>query len=196
MKKLKKMTAVVVATEVDAVDNTSNRKSLFLKIGIVVAIVAVIAGIFIFKVINKENTVAPNTTDTIPLAVQSVDLEKLKEYKQPIVIDFGADSCIPCKEMAPVLKNLNEEWQGKAVVQFVDVWKYGEAAENFPVQVIPTQVFYTADGKPFTPSETLSKEIEFTMYSHKETNEHLFTVHQGGLTEEQMRKIFAEMGVE
>lgn len=185
----------MVATEVDAVDNTSNRKPLFLKISIVVAIVVVIVGIFIFKAFNKENTVAPSTTDTIPLAAQSVDLEKLKEYKQPIVIDFGADSCIPCKEMAPLLKKLHEEWQGKAVVQFLDVWKYGEAAKDFPIQVIPTQVFYTADGKPFTPSESLAQEIQFDIYSHKETGEHLFTVHQGGLTEEQMRKIFAEMGV-
>lgn len=188
---------IVVVAGVDAVDNaTSNKKSLFIKIGIVVAIVAVIAGIYIFKSLNRADTVAPSTVDTIPLAIQSVDLEKLKEYKQPIVIDFGADSCIPCKEMAPVLKKLNQEWQGKAVVQFVDVWKYGEAARDFPVQVIPTQIFYTADGIPFTPSEALSKEIEFTMYSHKDTNEHLFTVHQGGLSEEQMRKIFAEMGVE
>ncbi len=63
-------------------------------------------------------------------------------------------------------------------------------------QVIPTQVFYTSDGKPFTPSESFAQEIQFDMYSHKETGEHLFTVHQGGLTEAQMRKIFAEMGVE
>jgi thioredoxin 1 len=173
-----------------------DRKKLILKIGVPALIVLIIAGIFAFKSWNKDDATVPNSTDTIPLAVQSVDLEKLKEHKQPIVIDFGADSCIPCKEMAPVLKKLNEEWQGKAVVQFVDVWKYGEAAQDFPIQVIPTQVFYTADGKPFTPSEELSAEIEFTMYSHKETGDHLFTVHQGGLTEAQMRKIFVEMGVE
>ncbi|OLN32939.1 Thioredoxin [Desulfosporosinus metallidurans] len=39
------------------------------------------------------------------------------------MIDFGADSCVPCKEMAPVLKKLNTEMQGKAIVKFVDVWK-------------------------------------------------------------------------
>ena len=38
--------------------------------------------------------------------------------------------------------------------------------------------------------------IEFLMYSHRETGEHVFTVHQGGLTEEQMRMIRKEMGVE
>ena len=34
------------------------------------------------------------------------------------------------------------------------------------------------------------------MYSHRETGEHVFTVHQGGLTEEQMRMILKELGVE
>ena len=37
--------------------------------------------------------------------------------------------------------------------------------------------------------------IEFTMYSDRNTNEHVFTVHQGGLTEEEMWAILAEMGV-
>jgi thioredoxin 1 len=37
--------------------------------------------------------------------------------------------------------------------------------------------------------------IEFTMYSFKETEEHAFTVHQGGLTEDQMRLILTDMGV-
>ena len=43
---------------------------------------------------------------------------------------------------------------------------------------------------------SISQQIEFLMYSHRETGEHVFTVHQGGLTEEQMRMILKEMGVE
>jgi len=76
------------------------------------------------------------------------------------------------------------------------VWKNTTAANNFPVSVIPTQVFFNADGTPFVPSDELAQEIEFTLYSSKDTNEHIYTVHQGGVTEGQMRKIFAEMGVE
>lgn len=127
------------------------------------------------------------------LEAKSIDLGTLTEYKLPIIIDFGADSCIPCKEMAPVLKTLNAQMQGKAIIKFVDVWKNGSAARDFPVQVIPTQVFINADGTPYVPSEELG--IEFTMYSAKDTNEHVFTVHQGGLTEDQMRTILADMGI-
>ena len=128
-------------------------------------------------------------SDSIP----DPDLEALTSYGLPIIIDFGADSCVPCKEMAPVLKTMNAEMQRKAIIKFVDVWKHGEAADEFPIQVIPTQVFINADGTPYVPSEDI--EIEFTMYSTKDTNEHVFTVHQGGLTEEQMRAILADMGV-
>lgn len=130
-----------------------------------------------------------------PLNVESVNLEELGKSNLPIIIDFGADSCIPCKEMAPVLLTLNEELQGKAIVQFVDVWQYPDGANGFPVQVIPTQVFINADGTPYVPSAELSQMIQFSMYSDRETDEHVFTTHQGGLTEEQMRLILADMGV-
>jgi thioredoxin 1 len=55
--------------------------------------------------------------------------------------------------MAPVLKTMNAQMQGKAIIKFVDVWKNGDAARDFPVQVIPTQVFINDDGTPYVPSE-------------------------------------------
>ena len=199
----KKMIAVVAVVEVGAVDKVaSNKKSLFLKIAIVVAIVVVIVGIFIFKSAKnndqtaQENTASQSQTEEDAVNYTKTDLESIKAYGIPTVIDFGSDSCIPCKQMSPVLETLNKEWQGKAAVQFMDVWKYTDGVSDFPVSVIPTQVFFNADGTPYVPSEAIQKEIEFTMYSDKNTNEHIFTVHQGGITEEQMRKIFAEMGVE
>ena len=97
--------------------------------------------------------------------------------------------------MAPVLEKMNEEMQGKAFVKFVDVWKYPEAAENVPVQVIPTQILFNSDGTPFVPSDELAQEIPFDMYHSKDTGEHVFTVHQGGISEEEMRLILTEMGV-
>ena len=184
-------------------------KKKLIKIILPIFIVIVIAGIWIFKNINSGTTdsLTPNNnkgsvsdnsntiSETIPLKISEVDLDKIKSYKLPVVIDFGSDQCIPCKQMAPVLETLNEEWQGKAIVQFVDVWKYTTAANNFPVSVIPTQVFYNADGTPYVPSESIQKSIEFTMYSDKTSGKHIFTVHQGGITEAEMRQIFAEMGV-
>lgn len=180
-------------------------KSPWVKILIVILVLAVVAGIYAYKKSEEDKLNNWNTAQTesesadeegLPLEISSVDLDEIKAYGLPFVIDFGSDSCIPCKRMAPVLETLHEEWQEKAIVHFVDVWKNTTAANGFPVSVIPTQVFFNADGTPFVPSDELAQEIEFTLYSSKDTNEHVFTVHQGGITEEQMRKIFAEMGVE
>ena len=130
------------------------------------------------------------------LHTEKIDLEVLSAYKLPMILDFGSDDCIPCKEMAPVLKSMNAEMQGKAIIRFVDVWKYTDGADGFPVQIIPTQVLVTAEGKPYVPSAAMeSSGIRFTMYSTKDTKEHVFTVHQGGLTQEQMRLILKDMGV-
>lgn len=134
----------------------------------------------------------PNFT----LHTEKIDLEVLSAYKLPMILDFGSDDCIPCKEMAPVLKTLNAEMKGKVIIRFVDVWKYTHGADGFPIQVIPTQVLINADGTPYVPSEGIqSSGIRFTMYTLKDSGEHVFTVHQGGLTESQMRLIIKDMGV-
>jgi len=182
-------------------------KSKLLKIVILTGIVLAVAGIWIFKNtekgsetlpsptgnLNSENLVAPNNDEDFALEAASIDLEALTSYGLPIIIDFGSDSCNPCKAMAPVLETMNVEMQGKVIIKFVDVWKNEQAADGFPIQVIPTQVFINADGTPYVPSDDIG--IEFTMYSYKDTGEHAFTVHQGGLTEEQFRAILADMGI-
>ena len=66
---------------------------------------------------------------------------------RPTVIDLGARTCIPCKKMAPILESMSKEFQGKANVLFVDVWEDKVSAQNFHVQMIPTQIFFNAQGK-------------------------------------------------
>jgi thioredoxin 1 len=139
---------------------------------------------------DNEETAADFSLDVSEM----IDYEELAAYGLPIIVDYGSDSCIPCKQMAPVLEKMKEEMQGKSFIKFVDVWKYPDAAGNVPVQVIPTQILVNADGSPFVPSEELAAQIEFIMYSSKDTGEHVFTVHQGGITEDQMRMILTEMG--
>ena len=170
-------------------------KKKLIKITIPICILLVIAGIWIIKNTNlgSADSVLTNNNEDFVLETEAVDLDTLTAYGFPIIIDFGSDACIPCKEMEPALQTMNAEMQGKAIIKFVDVWKHTEAADGFPIQVIPTQVFINSDGTPYVPSEYI--EIEFTMYSTKDTNEHVFTVHQGGLTEDQMRAILADMGV-
>lgn len=179
------------------------KTALWVKILTPVLIVAVIGGMWIYKTISEKPADDPTSsegTSDLPSnlegadfslnATKQIDFAALSEYDLPIIADYGADSCIPCKQMAPVLKTLNSEMQGKAFIKFVDVWKYYDAANNVPIQLIPTQVFFNADGTPYIPSESLKKQIGgFKFYNG-------FTIHEGGLTEEQMRAILKEMGVE
>ncbi len=169
-----------------------NKKSL--KMLVPMLIFAVIIGIYFIKNLPQQEASVDSTNFKFPLTIASVDLASLQEHKMAIIIDFGADSCIPCKEMAPILRKLNAEMQDTAIIQFVDVWKNPQAAQGFPVQVIPTQFFYTADGKPYVPSKNIDElNLEFTLYSDKEGGKHLFTVHLGGLNEEEMRAILQDM---
>jgi len=66
---------------------------------------------------------------------------------RPTVADFGARTCIPCKKMAPILEELNRELKGKANVTFTDVWATTGLAQDYRVQMIPTQIFFDARGK-------------------------------------------------
>ena len=67
--------------------------------------------------------------------------------KLPKLIDLGADKCIPCKMMAPVLEELKREYEGRLDVEFVDVWRLPGVAGEYGVQSIPTQIFFDASGK-------------------------------------------------
>jgi thioredoxin 1 len=65
----------------------------------------------------------------------------------PRLVDVGADKCIPCKMMAPILEELRAEYAGSLEVTFVDVWKKPEEGDKYGVRMIPTQIFYDASGK-------------------------------------------------
>lgn len=182
------------------------KNTLWVKILIPVLIVAVIGVMWFVKnqpSASEQIIVTDPTGDQLDgadfslNATELIDYEALSEYGLPIIVDYGADSCVPCKQMAPVLQTMNAEMQGKAFIKFVDVWKYYEAAANVPIQLIPSQVIFNPDGTPYEPSGEVVEQIGgFKLYSDQESGEHIFTVHEGGLTEEQMRLILAEMGVE
>jgi len=64
----------------------------------------------------------------------------------PRLVDVGADRCIPCKAMAPILEELRTAYAGRLQVDFIDVWKNPGAGEPYHVYMIPTQIFYGRDG--------------------------------------------------
>jgi len=175
-------------------NTTTSKKSIAIKIIIPVLLVCIVFGIWVVKNSKEDiDAVVSENTDFTLHVTDKIDIKKLKSYGIPIIIDFGADSCIPCKEMAPVLKELNEELQGKAIIRFVDVWKYQALAEGYPVSLIPTQIFIDANGKPYNPEDTEAMQVK--RYLTRDTKEHIFTAHEGGATKDQLLSVLKEMGL-
>ncbi len=61
---------------------------------------------------------------------------------QPVLVDFYADWCGPCRMAAPVIQKIAEEYQGKAVIAKVDVDAEGELARQYGVMSIPTVITF------------------------------------------------------
>ena len=62
-------------------------------------------------------------------------------------IELGADRCIPCKKMQPIMKEIAAAFPDRVQVVFYDVWKDPTPAEKYGIQLIPTQVFVDQKGK-------------------------------------------------
>jgi len=101
----------------------------------------------------------------LPSATDIVVKQALASGK-PAVIDLGARHCIPCKKMAPILESLSSEYRGRASVLFIDVNEDQAAALKFRIQMIPTQLFFNAQGKEvkrhigFIDKGTILKELK------------------------------------
>ena len=155
-------------------------------------VISALVGLYVLKSVLKENTKPLPESEGV-FEVDSSSVGSVTSYGLPAMIDFGSESCTACRQMAPVLRKLNCEWQGKAVVLFHDVWKYPNRFREFPVQVIPTQFFFYEDGSPYNPSPEVIKKCRFIRYTDKKTGQHRLTAHQGALSEEEIRMIFDDL---
>jgi len=63
------------------------------------------------------------------------------------MVDLGADKCIPCKMMAPIIEKVRKDFEGRAAIVFLDVWKDSSHGRRFGIRAIPTQIFFDAEGR-------------------------------------------------
>lgn len=66
---------------------------------------------------------------------------------KPTLAEFGRDTCIPCKQMKPILEELAEEYSDTINVVIVEIQNHMDLPRSYKVVVIPTQIFFDAAGK-------------------------------------------------
>ena len=76
------------------------------------------------------------------VTITNENFESLKNGEQPLVVDFWATWCGPCRMLAPVISELAEEYAGKITVGKCDVEENEELAVEFGIRNIPTILFF------------------------------------------------------
>jgi thioredoxin 1 len=141
-------------------------KNLWKIVTVLVLSAAVIAVIRVKKTENQSQPPQMVTNDSNIAIVQAP--QTTQSQNLPRLVDLGADKCIPCKMMAPILEELKKQYQGRMNVVFIDVWKNPDEAKNYGIKIIPTQIFFDASGKEifrhegfFSKEDILVKWKEF-----------------------------------
>jgi thioredoxin 1 len=158
-------------------------------LAILVLVVGVVAGVAVFKAtrdsgegpaeavpapepasVDEVADNAPPPPET-PASVPTTTPVSAEPATQPTtglprMVDLGADKCIPCKKMAPILVELRAEYTGRAVIDFIDVWKDPDAGQEYNIRLIPTQIFFDRKGKEvwrhegFLPKEDIVAKLK------------------------------------
>ena len=122
------------------------------------AILGFALAVFVIALLMKEayrGAPGPGRDST----VEDVTDADPRDAALPRLVDLGSDKCIPCKMMAPLLQELKQEYAGRLVVEVIDVRQNREAAAQYGIRMIPTQVFVAPSGDElFRHEGFMSKE--------------------------------------
>jgi thioredoxin 1 len=105
----------------------------------------------------------PSADGRIPKEIAQVPLPKL--------LDFGRGKCIPCKAMAPILKELSEEYKDRVIIKILEIDQEAPLTTANRIRLIPTQIFFDAKNR-----EVLR--------------------HEGFMGKDDIKKVFEKMGVQ
>jgi thioredoxin-like negative regulator of GroEL len=110
-----------------------------------------------------QTSFSQSSIERIPKDIAKVPLPKL--------LDFGRGKCIPCKAMAPVLKELSEEYKERVIIKIIEIDQEPNLTSANRIRLIPTQIFFDAK------------------------NQEIYR-HEGFMGKEQIKAMFQKMGVQ
>lgn len=82
------------------------------------------------------------TNKAMEVKITNENFETLKNSEQPLVVDFWATWCGPCRMIAPIVSELADEYDGKITVGKCDVEENDDVAAEFGIRNIPTLLFF------------------------------------------------------
>ena len=134
------------------------------KIVIIIGFVLIVAGLYFYKTQNVPPVLSNVTNQTQPGSTTVETFQQVFAHNLPVLTELGAEWCSPCKQMKPILQQLRGEYNGKLVVDQVNVDmetdKVRSYAKYVQLRVIPVQLLIAADGKLLWKHEGYIDETE------------------------------------
>ncbi len=90
------------------------------------------------------------TSQSQGLDLTSTPLSQALSSSKPTVAEFGRGTCIPCKQMKPILEELAKEYEGKVNVLIISVDEHRDLTKQYGIMAIPTQIFFDSEGQELT----------------------------------------------
>lgn len=109
------------------------------KVTIITAVLLLVLCVFLVKTSQDEK------------AVDIAPEEAIQEWTQeglPVFVDFTADWCSYCKEMQPIIEELESEYEGKVTFRTVDIDSQKQLANQFGITSVPFYLLLDASGEP------------------------------------------------